>query len=273
MEFQPCGMAPEECLLSLDVLSWRSGSFQGPGMFSLEPLEGGFCGSSPAAVSLKAGDPGLAGGAPGGNRGSPGTHLWGNRVLELRVSSKNVARCCSSLLTALLLRRGVTYMWLLRLKEGLGDREGSQKPCQTSWLQAQESAGRSLGCSEFKKGGFGLNTNFNAIIPFVCVCVWERLRSDLEYSTAHWHKIWIINETTGISYPLVSQKPLPLLEYLQWLGTSHLSWHPVSFLELLSNLLMESNLHLCHFYLSALVLPTEMPQNKSVIPIPEKTKA
>lgn len=33
---------------------------------------------------------------------------------------------------------------------------------------------------------------------------------------------------------------------------------------------MESNLHLCNFYLSALVLPTEMPQNKSVIPIPEK---
>lgn len=84
----------------------------------------------------------------------------------------------SSLLRALLLRRGVTYIWLLRLKEGLGDREGSQKPCQTSWLQAQESAGRSLGCSELKTGGFGLNTNFNAITPFVCVReteIWSRI--------------------------------------------------------------------------------------------------
>lgn len=127
----------------------------------------------------------------------------------------------SSLLRALLLRLA-SNLHDLRFKEaGVG---GSQKPCQTLWLQVQESAGRSPGCSELKTGGFGLNTSSNAIAPFYYYCV---LRFDLGYSTAHLHKIHI-KETTDISYPLGFLKSL-LLEYVQVRGTSHLSWLPVSF--------------------------------------------
>lgn len=53
-----------------------------------------------------------------------------------------------------------------------GRRGQGRKSCD---LRLQKRAGRSLGCSELKTGGFGLNTNFNAIIFFNVTEIRSRL--------------------------------------------------------------------------------------------------
>ena len=203
----------------------------------------------------KAGGPGLGEGTAGGNWG---VHTAGDyRVLELGVNGK---KCCPML--AAPFWEHCCWDWQVTYVtfkiQGSWSQGGSQKPCQTLWLQVQESAGRSLGCSELKTGGLGLNTSSNAIAPlyYYYCCV---LRFDLGYSTAHLHKI----RKGDYRYLLPSRIPEVTSAWILT-GTGHFPPFLASciFLDQLSNLLKKSSLHLfISTYQSALVVPNEMPQS------------
>lgn len=125
-------------------------------MFSLEPLEGGFC-SSPSAVSSKAGD-------PASERSGDCWRMFrifrhtplGMRDFKLGVDSKNRRpRLAAPSSRALLLRLGSNFNGTCKAQ---GSWRQGRKPKALPDLMTRRLAGRSLGCSELKTGGFGLST-------------------------------------------------------------------------------------------------------------------